>query len=76
MIRGEVFWGEHPGWGSRPAVVVTRDEAIGALSEGLVVGSAYSCTAQVVQSKVSGSCFRSFPQVSPLPSTGSYSGRI
>lgn len=37
MRRGEVFWAEHPEWGRRPAVVMTRDEAIGALSEVLVV---------------------------------------
>jgi mRNA interferase MazF len=35
--RGEVFWAEHPDWGRRPAVVMTRDEAIGALNEVLVV---------------------------------------
>lgn len=37
MRRGEVFWAEHPEWGRRPAVVVTRDEAIGALNEVFVV---------------------------------------
>ena len=37
MRRGEVFWAEHPEWGRRPAVVMTRDEAIGALNEVLVV---------------------------------------
>jgi mRNA interferase MazF len=35
--RGEVFWAEHPEWGRRPAVVMTRDEAIGSLNEVLVV---------------------------------------
>jgi mRNA interferase MazF len=35
--RGEVFWAEHPEWGRRPAVVMTRDEAIVALNEVLVV---------------------------------------
>jgi mRNA interferase MazF len=35
--RGEVFRAEHPEWGRRPAVVMTRDEAIGALNEVLVV---------------------------------------
>jgi mRNA interferase MazF len=35
--RGEVFWAEHPEWGRRPAAVMTRDEAIGALNEVLVV---------------------------------------
>jgi mRNA interferase MazF len=35
--RGEVFWAEHPEWGRRPAVVMTRDEAIGALNEVFVV---------------------------------------
>jgi hypothetical protein len=28
---GEVFWAEHPERGRRSAVVMTRDEAIGAL---------------------------------------------
>ena len=36
MRRGEVFWAEHPEWGRRPAVVVTRDKASGALNEVLV----------------------------------------
>jgi mRNA interferase MazF len=31
--RGEVFWAEHPEWGRRPVCVMTRDEAIGKLSE-------------------------------------------
>jgi len=35
--RGEVYWAEHPDWGRRPAVVMTRDEALGALSEVFVV---------------------------------------
>jgi mRNA interferase MazF len=35
--RGEVFWAEHPEWGRRPALVMTRDEAIGVLNEVLVV---------------------------------------
>jgi mRNA interferase MazF len=35
--RGEVFWAEHPEWGRRPALVMTRDEAIGALNEVFVV---------------------------------------
>ncbi len=37
MRRGEVFWAEHPEWGRRPAVVMTRNAAIGALNEDLVV---------------------------------------
>lgn len=37
MSRGEVFWAEHPDWGRRPAVVMTWDEAIGALNEVFVV---------------------------------------
>jgi mRNA interferase MazF len=35
--RGEVFWAEHPEAGRRPALVMTRDEAIGALNEVFVV---------------------------------------
>jgi mRNA interferase MazF len=35
--RGEVFWAEHPEWGRRSALMMTRDEAIGALNEVLVV---------------------------------------
>jgi mRNA interferase MazF len=31
--RGEVFWAEHPECGRRPAVVITRDGATGALNE-------------------------------------------
>lgn len=37
MRRGEVYWAEHPDWGRRPAVVMTRDGALGALSEVFVV---------------------------------------
>ncbi len=37
MRRGGVFSAEHPEWGRRPAVVMTRDQAIGALNEVLVV---------------------------------------
>ena len=37
MRRGEVRWAEHPDWGRRPALVMTRDEAIGPLSEVFVV---------------------------------------
>lgn len=37
MRRGEVRWAEHPDWGRRPALVMTRDEAIGALNEVFVV---------------------------------------
>jgi hypothetical protein len=30
--RGEVWWAEHPEWGRRPALVMTRDEAIDSLN--------------------------------------------
>ncbi len=35
--RGEVWWAEHPEWGRRPALVMTRDEAIDSLNEVFVV---------------------------------------
>jgi len=35
--RGEVRWAEHPDWPRRPALVLTRDEAIDRLSEIFVV---------------------------------------
>lgn len=35
--RGEVWWAEHPEWGRRPALVMTREEAIDILSEVFVV---------------------------------------
>lgn len=37
MRRGEVRWAEHPDWPRRPAVVLTRDEAIDHLNEVFVV---------------------------------------
>ena len=37
MKRGEVRWAEHPDWPRRPALVLTRDEAIDRLSEIFVV---------------------------------------
>ncbi|HEY4812398.1 MAG TPA: hypothetical protein VIH71_15200 [Solirubrobacteraceae bacterium] len=37
MRRGEVWWAEHPEWGRRPALVMTRDEAIDSLNEVFVV---------------------------------------
>lgn len=37
MKRGEVRWAEHPDWPRRPALVMTRNEAIGSLSEIFVV---------------------------------------
>ncbi len=37
MKRGEIFWAEHPEWGRRPALVMTRDAAIGHLNEVFVV---------------------------------------
>ena len=37
MRRGEVWWYEHPYLKRRPAVVMTRDEAIGNLGELFVV---------------------------------------
>jgi mRNA interferase MazF len=37
MRRGEVWWYEHPYLKRRPAVILTRDEAIGNLSELFVV---------------------------------------
>jgi len=37
MRRGEVWWYEHPYLKRRPAVVLTRDEAIGNLGELFVV---------------------------------------
>lgn len=33
VSRGEVWWAEHPDWGRRPALVLTRQEAIGNLNE-------------------------------------------
>jgi mRNA interferase MazF len=35
--RGEVRWAEHPDWPRRPALVLTRDEAIDRLNEIFVV---------------------------------------
>jgi mRNA-degrading endonuclease toxin of MazEF toxin-antitoxin module len=35
--RGEVRWAEHPDWPSRPALVLTRNEAIDHLNEVFVV---------------------------------------
>jgi mRNA interferase MazF len=35
--RGEIWWAEHPEWGRRPALVLTRDAAIDVLSEVSVV---------------------------------------
>jgi mRNA-degrading endonuclease toxin of MazEF toxin-antitoxin module len=35
--RGEVWWAEHPEWGRRPALVMTRQEAIETLNEVFVV---------------------------------------
>jgi mRNA interferase MazF len=35
--RGEVRWAEHPDWPRRPALVLTRDEAIDRLNEVFVV---------------------------------------
>jgi mRNA interferase MazF len=40
--RGEVWWAEHPVGGRRPVLILTRDEAIGRLSEILVVPSTRS----------------------------------
>ena len=37
MKRGEVRWAEHPDWPRRPALVLTRDEAIDRLSAVFVV---------------------------------------
>ena len=37
MRRGEVWWYEHPYLKRRPAVIMTRDEAIGSLGELFVV---------------------------------------
>ena len=37
MSRGEVRWAEHPDWPRRPAVVLTRNEAIDHLNEVFVV---------------------------------------
>lgn len=37
VSRCEVWWAEHADWGRRPALVMTRDEAIGSLSEVFVV---------------------------------------
>lgn len=37
MKRGQVRWAEHPDWPRRPALVLTRDEAIDRLSELFVV---------------------------------------
>lgn len=37
MKRGEVRWAEHPDWARRPALVLTRDEAIARLNEVFVV---------------------------------------
>jgi mRNA interferase MazF len=35
--RGEIRWAEHPDWPRRPALVLTRDEAIDRLNEIFVV---------------------------------------
>jgi mRNA-degrading endonuclease toxin of MazEF toxin-antitoxin module len=35
--RGKVRWAQHPDWPRRPAVVLTRDEAIDLLNEVFVV---------------------------------------
>jgi mRNA interferase MazF len=35
--RGEVRWAQHPDWPRRPALVMTRDEAIDRLNEVFVV---------------------------------------
>jgi mRNA interferase MazF len=35
--RGELRWAEHPDWGIRPVLVMTRDEAIDRLNEVFVV---------------------------------------
>lgn len=37
MSRGEVWWAEHPEWGRRPALVMTREQAINSLNEVFVV---------------------------------------
>lgn len=37
MRRGEVLWAEHPDWPRRPAVVMTRDEALDRLNAVFVV---------------------------------------
>ena len=37
MRRGEVRWAQHPDWPRRPALVLTRDEAISRLNEVFVV---------------------------------------
>lgn len=37
MKRGEVWWYEHPGLKRRPALTLTRDEAIASLNEVFVV---------------------------------------
>jgi mRNA interferase MazF len=35
--RGEIRWAEHPDWPRRPALILTRDEAIDRLNEIFVV---------------------------------------
>ncbi len=37
MRRGDIWWYEHPGLKRRPALVLTRDEAIARLNEVFVV---------------------------------------
>jgi mRNA interferase MazF len=37
MKRGEVWWSEHPAYGGRPALILTRTEAIASLHEILMV---------------------------------------
>lgn len=37
MRRGDVRWAEHPDWPRRPALILTRDEAINRLHEVFVV---------------------------------------
>ena len=37
MKRGEVRWAEHPDWPRRPALILTRDEAIDRLNEIFVI---------------------------------------
>ncbi|HEV2997760.1 MAG TPA: type II toxin-antitoxin system PemK/MazF family toxin [Solirubrobacteraceae bacterium] len=37
MRRGEIWWAEHPEWGRRPALVMTREAAIDRLNEVFIV---------------------------------------
>jgi mRNA interferase MazF len=37
VSRGEIWWAEHPDWGRRPALILTRQEVIDNLNEVFLV---------------------------------------